>query len=92
MNEYDEIANEIIDLVLEKVLNQNPEIDVEQKEGNTLLYGEGYYQLEIEIADMIMNKYPKICHVCHKPMPRDGTTFYCENKKCVEYDKDHSKR
>lgn len=92
MNEYDEIAAGIIDLILDSVLEQNPEIDVEQKEGNTLIYGEPYYRLEIEIADKIMEKYPKVCHVCHKVMCRDGVTFYCENKKCVEYDKDYSKR
>lgn len=88
MNEYDEIANKVIDLVLDMVLEQNPEIDVEQKEGNTLIYGEPYYSLEEEIADIIMKKYPKKCHVCHKDMLKDGDTFYCENKKCVEYDKD----
>ena len=88
MNEYNEIANKVIDLVLDMVMVQNPEIDVTEKEGNTLIYGEPYYQLEDEIADMIMEKYPKICHVCHKAMLTDGDTFYCDNKKCVEYDKD----
>lgn len=54
MNEYDEIAAGIIDLVLDVVLEQNSEIYVEQKEGNTLIYGEPYYRLEEEIADKIM--------------------------------------
>lgn len=88
MNEYDEIASEVIDLVLDMVLEQNSEIDVTEKEGNTLIHGESYYTLEEELADMIMKKYPKVCHVCHKPMLLDGETFYCDNEKCVEYDKD----
>lgn len=92
MNEYAEIAAKIIDLVLDTVLEQNPEIDVEQKEGNTLIYGESYYDLEGGIANLLMNKYPKKCHVCHKDMLKDGDTFYCDNKKCVEYNIEHNKR
>lgn len=90
MNEYDEIAAGIIDLVLDVVHEQHPEI--EQAEESSLIYGEPYYSLEEGIADIIMKKYPKKCHVCHKDMLKDGDTFYCENKKCVEYDIDYLKR
>lgn len=87
MNEYDKIAAEIIDLVLDIVEEQNPEIDVEQKEGNSLIYGEPYYDLESKIANILYEKYPKKCHICHKDMSMFEGKNICMNDKCVNFEK-----
>lgn len=53
MDRYEELACEIIDDVIDAILEHNPEIDTTGKEGNTLLYGEAYYDLESNIAEKI---------------------------------------
>jgi len=55
MNKYEELANEIIDLIIETILEENPEIDITKKQGNTLLYGEAYFNLEDHIANRIQD-------------------------------------
>jgi len=49
------IAHEIIDLVECRLRELYPDIDLmaSQLEGNTLLYGEDYYDLENEIAELL---------------------------------------
>lgn len=53
MDRYEELACEIIDDVIDAILEHNPEIDTAGKEGNTLLYGDAYYDLESSVADRI---------------------------------------
>jgi len=52
-DKYTYAANVIIDVVIGEILEQNPEISVDNKEGNTLLYGDSYYMLEEKIAEYI---------------------------------------
>ena len=53
MDRFQQLAGLIIDEVIDAVLEQNPEIDTSKKEGNALLYGEAYYDLESSVADKI---------------------------------------
>jgi len=53
MDRYEELACEIVDDVIDAILERNPEIDTTGKEGNTLLYGDAYYDLESSVADRI---------------------------------------
>ena len=53
MGRYEKLGCEIIDDVIDAILEQNPEIDTTDKEGDTLLYGEAYYDLESSIAERI---------------------------------------
>jgi hypothetical protein len=59
MDRYEELASEVIDDVIDAILEQNPEIDTTGKHGNTLLYGEAYYDLESSIADRIRDSAVK---------------------------------
>lgn len=53
MDRYEELACEIVDDVIDAILQRNPGIDTAGKEGNTLLYGDAYYDLESSVADRI---------------------------------------
>lgn len=55
MDKFEELAAKIIDLVEHDIRRANPEVDAIaiEKEGNTLLYGSNYYDLEIEIANLL---------------------------------------
>lgn len=53
MTKERQLAADIIDEVEEAILEANPEIDVEKKRGNTLLYGELYYGLEDSITEQL---------------------------------------
>lgn len=55
MSQERQLAADIIDEVEEAILEANPGIDVEKKQGNTLLYEEVYYALE----DSIMRQLEK---------------------------------
>jgi len=48
MENLRKLAHRIIDMVECKICYENPEVDLlrGKHEGNTLLYGEGYYELE----------------------------------------------
>ena len=62
MDKFQRLANEIIDLIEEKMLENNPDVKklVYKKKGNTMLYGEAYYNLEDEIAEKLREfKKPK---------------------------------
>ena len=48
-----ELVANIIDRVEEVILEANPDISVEGKEGNDLLYGEKYYDLEDELVEEV---------------------------------------
>jgi hypothetical protein len=51
-----QLAADIIDLVEDAIRAENKDVDAiaEGNEGNTLLYGESYYKLEDEIADLLV--------------------------------------
>jgi hypothetical protein len=51
-----QLAADIIDLVEDAIRAANKDVDAiaEGNEGNTLLYGERYYKLEDEIADLLV--------------------------------------
>jgi hypothetical protein len=50
-----QVAHRIIDLVEAKICYDNPQVDLlrGQHKGNTLLYGEGYYELEDEVVAVL---------------------------------------
>jgi len=60
MNKFEKIAARIIDMVEYDIRRANPEVDTIaiEKEGNTLLHGENYYQLEDAIAKLLKTKTP----------------------------------
>ena len=55
MDKFQRLAHEIIDLVECSIREAHPTIDVKASglKGNTLLYGERYYDLENEIAEIL---------------------------------------
>lgn len=53
MTKERELAADIIDEIIEAILEANPEIDTEKKQGNTLLYGGPYYALEDSITEQL---------------------------------------
>lgn len=56
MNKYEEIAANIIDNVIDMVHEQHPDIKCQTDDEGTelsLIYGDGYYTLEQEIAEKI---------------------------------------
>jgi len=58
LDEFKEAAHTIIDMVEMAIRKAHPEIDkyASKLEGNTLLHGEAYYNLESEIADMLRER------------------------------------
>lgn len=57
MDKFEKMAAELIDLVEHDIRRAHPEVDAiaMQQEGNTLLHGENYYDLEAEIAKRLRN-------------------------------------
>lgn len=62
MNKYEEIAADIIDMVSDVVEIQHPEIKLKNNltkeigiENPAVIVGDGYYNLELEIASKIKN-------------------------------------
>lgn len=58
MNEYDEIASAVIDVVLEKIEELYPELKpkrefVEESKDASILFGVAYYDVECQISDML---------------------------------------
>jgi len=55
MDKFQRLAHEIIDLVECAIRKAHPTIDAKASrlKGNTLLYGEKYYDLENEIAEIL---------------------------------------
>jgi hypothetical protein len=55
MDKLQNIAHEIIDLVECSIRKAHPKIDAKASgiKGNTLLYGENYYNLENEIVEIL---------------------------------------
>jgi len=53
MDKYQKKANEIIELVEDTIMASNPRLHKMKFKGDTLLYGEPYYDLEDEIAEML---------------------------------------
>lgn len=58
MDEYEEMAADIIDMVLEKIEEFYPEIEpkkefLDESEDASILFGEAYYDLEDEIANRL---------------------------------------
>jgi len=55
MDKFQRLAHEIIDLVEDAVRKAHPTVDTKASrlKGNTLLYGENYYNLENEIAEIL---------------------------------------
>jgi len=55
MDKFQSLAHEIIDLVECSIRKAHPKIDKKAlaSEGKTLLYGENYYDLENEIAEIL---------------------------------------
>lgn len=53
------VAHRIIDLVEEKIRHEHSDIDEKAKklEGNTLLQGEGYYDLENEVVQVLKDNF-----------------------------------
>jgi len=58
MNKFQKLAAKIIDMVEHDIRRANPEVDAIaiEKKGNTLLYGESYYQLEDAIAEELRKR------------------------------------
>ena len=58
MDEFEETAHRIIDMVEKAVRKAHPFIDryANTLEGKTLLHGEGYYELETEIAELLRER------------------------------------
>ena len=54
-DEFEELASQIIDVVEGAIRHNKPEVDLiaSKCEGNTLLHGEAYYDLENEVARRI---------------------------------------
>ena len=54
-NKYEKLAAEIINEVESTIRQANPEVEAmaSEKEGNTLLYGQAYYDLENYIASVL---------------------------------------
>ncbi len=54
-SKYEKLAAEIIDEVENAIRQANPEVEAiaSEKEGNTLLYGQVYYDLENYIASIL---------------------------------------
>jgi len=61
--DYTKLAHAIIDLVESRIRELYPFIDkmASQKEGNTLLYGENYYNLENDVAESIRQIFDEDC-------------------------------
>lgn len=59
------LAHRIIDLVEETIRRNHPEIEkiASRCEGNTLLYGEVYYDLENEVVEALPNPFD-VCLNC----------------------------
>ena len=55
MDRFQRLAHEIIDYVEYSIRTAHPEIDniASSMEGNTLLYGENYYNLENKISEIL---------------------------------------
>ncbi len=58
MDKYDELASDIIDIVLEKIEEIYPELKpkkefLEETEDASILYGEAYYSVECQISDTL---------------------------------------
>ncbi|MDG6221915.1 MAG: hypothetical protein IAX21_07120 [Candidatus Bathyarchaeota archaeon] len=55
MDRFQRLAHEIIDLVELSIRKAHPTIDAQAADlkGNTLLYGENYYDLENEITELL---------------------------------------
>lgn len=58
MDEYEEMAADIIDIVLEKIEELYPELKpkkefLDESEDASILYGEVYYDLEDEVANRL---------------------------------------
>ena len=53
MDKFEKLAAKLIDLIEHDIRRANPEVDAiaMTKEGNTLLHGENYYDLENKIAE-----------------------------------------
>lgn len=63
MDTVTEIAARVIDMVECDIRRANPEVDAiaTEKEGNTLLHGEAYYELENAIVEQLkeLNSHKK---------------------------------
>ena len=59
MDKFEEVAATIIDMVELKIRKIYPVIDkiAEKGQTNTLLYGEHYYDLENEIAELLRENF-----------------------------------
>jgi hypothetical protein len=55
MDKFQRLAHEIIDLVEFSIRKAHPTIDAKAiaLKGNTLLYGENYYDLEHEVSEIL---------------------------------------
>ena len=55
MGRYEELAHTVIDLVESTIRRSYPFIDklARQKKGNTLLYGEAYFDLENDVVEAV---------------------------------------
>jgi hypothetical protein len=55
MDKYQRLAHKIIDLVEFSIRETHPAVDAKAtaSKGNTLLYGENYYNLENEISEIL---------------------------------------
>jgi len=62
LDEFEKAAHTIIDMVEEAIRKAHPEIDkfASELEGDTLLLGEAYYDLESEIADMLRESVERL--------------------------------
>lgn len=58
MDRFHELAANIIDMVEEAIRKAHPEVDeiASKCEGNTLLHGEAYYDLEDEVSNFLREK------------------------------------
>jgi CheY-specific phosphatase CheX len=67
MNQFEELANEIIDEVSDVVEMQHPELKLNTKiakeagiESPAVICGDGYYRLEVQIAEKIKEAFGKL--------------------------------
>jgi len=61
LDRFQELAANIIDMVEYAIRKAHPEVDdvASKCEGNTLLYGEAYYDLEDEVSNLLREKLGK---------------------------------
>jgi ribosomal protein S11 len=62
MDKYEELANKIIDIVIEQIHELYPDLKplpefLEDSENASILYGVAYYDTECQIADMLRDKF-----------------------------------